>query len=211
MQILWHGLSSFEIKAKTPNGDITIVTDPYQNTTGLRFPRTLSAELLLRTHDADDANNVGAITGEPYLIDLAGEFEVKNIFVFGVSAPLKSKEQNLIFVIEAEGMRIAHLGALDRALTDEELQRMNNVDILMVPVGGGRVMDAKVASEVISQVEPRVVIPMTHGLPTMKEKLASVDDFCKSLGACRREDLGKYKVKRKDLPEEDMLIVTLNK
>ena len=211
MQIIWHGLSSFEVKAKTTNGDITIVTDPYQNTTGLRFPKAISAELAISSHDGEDANNYGVVSGEPYVVDLPGEFEVKNIFVFGVDAPLKAGGKNFVSVIEAERMRIAHLGALDRALSDEELQRMNNIDILMVPVGGGRVMDAKVASEVISQVEPRVVIPMTHALPAMKEKLATVESFCKELGACRREEVSKYKVSRKDLPEEDMLIVTLTK
>ncbi len=211
MQIIWHGLSSFEIKIKTTGGDITLVTDPYQNSTGLRFPRTLSAEIALSSHEGDDAGNTGVLAGEPYVIDLPGEFEVKDIFVYGVAAPRKDKTKNRLYIIEAEGMRIAHLGALDRALTDEELQRMENVDILMVPVGGGRVMDAKVASEVISQVEPRVVIPMTYALPAMKETLAGVDMFCKELGACRREDMNKYKIARKDLPEEDMLIVTLNK
>lgn len=211
MQIIWHGLSSFEIKAKTTSDEIIIVTDPFQNTTGLRFPRTVAAELAISSHEGEDANNIGALTGEPYLINLPGEYEVKNIFVFGVSAALKAGGTNFISVIEAEGMRIAHLGALDRILSDGELQRMNNVDILMVPVGGGRVMDAKLASQVISQVEPRVVIPMTHALPAMKEKLATVDTFCKELGACRREEVNKYKVARKDLPDEDMLIVTLNK
>ncbi len=211
MQIIWHGLSSFEIRAKTSSDEITIVTDPYQNTTGLRFPRTIAAELAVSSHEGDNANNVAALTGEPYLIDLPGEYEVKNIFVFGVKANLKAGGKNFVSVIEAEGMRIAHLGALDRALTDEELQKMNNVDILMLPVGGGRVMDAKVASEVISQVEPRVVIPMTYALPAMKEDLATVDSFCKELGSCRREEMNKYKVARKDLPDEDMLIVTLTK
>lgn len=216
MDITWHGLSCFEIKASTPNGDVRIVTDPYQNSTGLRFPRTLQSELLLRSHDEDDANNTESVTGDPYLIDMPGEFEVKNIFVFALSAPLKrevkkSQVANSMFRIEAEGMHIAHLGALDRPLTDKELQQLENIDILMIPVGGERVMGPKVAAEVISQIEPRVVIPMTHKIGAVKENLGTVEDFCKEFGACRREDLNKYKVKRKDLPEEDMLIVTLNK
>jgi L-ascorbate metabolism protein UlaG (beta-lactamase superfamily) len=216
MQITWNGFSSFEIKSKTTQGPVSIVTDPYQNSTGLRFPRTLEAELLLQSHDEDDANNLSAVEGDPYLIDLPGEFEVRNIFVFGIAANLKREEKgkrvrNLIFRIESDGMHIAHLGALDRSLTDEELQQLENIDILMVPVGGGRVMDVKTATEVISQIEPRVVIPMTHGLPSIKEELVGVEEFCKAMGSCRREDLKKYSVKRKDLPEDDMLIVTLER
>jgi len=159
---------------------------------------------------------VSAIGGDPYVIDMAGEFEIKNIFVFGINAPLKREEkgksvESLIFCIEAEEMRLAHLGALDRALTDEELQQLERIDVLMIPVGGGRVMSPKVAAEVISQVEPRVVIPMSYAVPSLKETLLSVDEFCKEFGACRREDSNKYKVARKDLPEEDMLIMTLTK
>ena len=216
MQISWNGLSSFEIVTKTPNGDVHIVTDPYQNTTGLRFPRTLQAELVLVSHGEEDANNIEAVMGEPYVIDLSGEFEVKSIFVFGISAPLKREVKgipipNLLFRIEAEGMRLAHLGALDRILTDDELRRLEHVDVLMIPVGGGRVMDPEIASEVISQIEPRVIIPMTHALPLMKENFGTVDAFCNALGSCRREDINKYKFTRKELPEEDMLIVSLTR
>lgn len=216
MNITWNGFSSFEIETKTGASEVKIVTDPYQNSTGLRFPRTLSAEILLQTHDDEDANNVEAVLGNPYLIDLPGEFEVKNIFVFGIQAPLKReikgrRGKNLIFRIEAEGMRLAHLGALDRALTDEELQQLSNVDVLMVPVGGGRVMSASTAAEVISQIEPRVVIPMTHAIAGVAQTLSSVDEFCQSFGACRREELNKYKFTQKDLPEEEMVIVTLTR
>jgi L-ascorbate metabolism protein UlaG (beta-lactamase superfamily) len=216
MEITWNGLSSFEIKAARSSGDVRIVTDPYQNTTGLRFPRSLQAEMVLTSHDADDANNINAVAGEPYLIDMPGEYEVKDVFVFAIDAPLKREEKkkrvdNLIFRMEAEGMHVAHLGALDRALTDNELQQLNNIDILMIPVGGERVMTPKIAAEVISQVEPRIIIPMTHGLPSLKEKLGTVDVFCKEFGTCRREDLSKFKIKKKDLPDEDMLIVTLSK
>ncbi|NQV90098.1 MBL fold metallo-hydrolase [Candidatus Uhrbacteria bacterium] len=216
MQITWNGFSSFEIITKTASSDVSLVTDPYQNSTGLRFPRTLTAQLLLSSHNEEDANNFEAVMGEPYLINLPGEFEVKSVFVFGISAPLKREEaglpvRNLIFRIETEGMKLAHLGALDRVLTDQELQKLENIDILMVPVGGGRVMDPKIAAEVISQIEPRVVIPMTHALASVKESLGSVDDFCKTLGACRREDMSKYKITRKDLPEDDMVIVALTK
>jgi hypothetical protein len=216
MQIKWNGFSSFEISCKTPNGTVELVTDPYQNTTGLRFPRTLEAQLLLTSHDEEDANNLAAVTGEPYLIDLPGEFEVKGVFVYGINAPLKREEKgkavkNLIFRIEAEDMQIAHLGALDRPLTDEELQKLNNVDILMIPVGGGRVMDAKTAAQVISQVEPRIIIPMTHDLPSVKEDLAGVETFCKEMGACRKEEANKFKISRKKLPQEDMLIMTLSR
>ena len=216
MQILWHGLSCFEITTSTVDGEVTVVTDPYGNETGLRFPRTLEANVILVSHDEEDANNLSAVSGSPKVIDMPGEFEVRNVFLFGVDAPLKREVKgkrisNCMFRIETEGMHVAHLGALDRALTDVELQELENIDILMIPVGGGKVLSPKLAAEVIAQIEPRVVIPMTYNLPNLKEELATVDQFCKELGACKREDMNKYKVSRKDLPEDDMLIVTLNR
>lgn len=216
MQITWHGLSCFEITTNTPDGEVTVVTDPYGNETGLRFPRTIEANIVLVSHDETDANNLEAVAGNPKVIDMPGEFEVRSVFLFGVLAPLKREEKgvcvkNCLFRIESEGMHIAHLGAIDRSLTDVELQSLENIDILMIPVGGGRVLSPKLAAEVIAQIEPRVVIPMTHDLPNLKEKLESIDVFCKELGACRREEMNKYKVSRKDLPEEDMIIVTLSR
>ncbi len=188
-----------------------LITDPYDNQTGLRFPRTLEGHLVLVSHDESDANNISAVTGHPSVINMPGEFEIRGVFVFGISTPLKRGKDHIIFRIEIEGMNIAHLGALDRDLTDEELKRLSNIDILMIPVGGAGVLLPSHAAEVISQIEPRVVIPMTHHLPNLKTKYETVDAFCKELGSCRREEMNKYKVTRKDLAEEDMLIVTLSR
>jgi L-ascorbate metabolism protein UlaG (beta-lactamase superfamily) len=215
MQISWNGLSCFELKAKTAVGEATLVLDPYENSTGLRFPRSLEADMVAVSHDQPHANNVAGVQGNPFVISTPGEYEVKGIFVYGIKANRKQGEKkdkhNMIFRIEAEQMSLAHLGALDRELTNAELEQLENVDILIIPVGGGRVMDPKTASTVISQVEPRVVIPMNHAIPNVKEKAGTIEDFCKELGTCRREDASKLKIAKKDLPEEDMLMVTLSR
>ncbi|MBI4713781.1 MBL fold metallo-hydrolase [Candidatus Uhrbacteria bacterium] len=217
MQISWLGLSSFEITTKTTNGEVVLVTDPYDNQTGLRFPRTIEGNVVMITHDEMDANNIEAVTGSPYIIRTPGEFEVRGVFVFGIPAPLKREQkkgisiENILYRIESEGIHLAHLGAIDRELTDEELKRLQNIDILMVPVGGGGVLSPSDAAEVIRQIEPRVIIPMTHSIPNLKAKYESVDAFCKAMGTCRREHMNKFKITRKDLPEEDMLIVTLER
>lgn len=216
MFITWHGLSCFEITAKTSKGEVTILIDPYDNETGLRFPRTLEAPLVLSSHDEKDANNISAVGGHPFIVNGPGEFEVKDVFVYSISARTKGDEktngmENLLFRIEAEDMRLAHLGAIDRPLTDDELSQLENIDILMLPVGGGRVLSPKTAAEVLGEIEPRIVIPMTHAIENIKEKLAVVEDFCKALGACKSERMQKYKITRKDLPEEDMMMVILDR
>jgi L-ascorbate metabolism protein UlaG (beta-lactamase superfamily) len=211
MQLSWLGLSSFEITTKNADGEVVVVTDPYDNQTGLRFPRTLEGHLVLVSHNEPDANNVSAIAGNPQVVNIPGEFEVRGVFVFGMNTPLKREVPNVVYRLEIEGMHFVHLGALDRELTDEELKRLGNIDILMIPVGGAGVLTPSLASDVIAQIEPRVVIPMTHQLPNLKTKYETVDAFCKQMGACRREEMNKYKVSRKDLPEEDMLIINLTR
>lgn len=214
MNIIWHGLSCFSIDSKKLQNNFTLVIDPYENSTGLKLPRALTAHMTAVSHNEADANNVKAVQGDPFVISMAGEYEVGGVFVYAINADRKAEgkgRRNLLFIVEAEDMRVAHLGALDRALTDKELEGLQNVDILMLPVGGKDVMTPKVASEVIGQVEPRVVIPMNHAVPGLKEKSGTADTFCKELGVCRREDANKYKVARKDLPEEDMLVMVLSK
>ncbi len=209
MQISWNGLACFEITTKTSDGEVVIVTDPYDAATGLK-QRALEAQIVTISHKGNDADNVSAVTGSPFRVDLPGEFEVKGVFVYAVSAP-NAKGDNRICRIESEDMSVAHLGALDRMLTDEEIESLKDVDILMIPVGGGRVLDGKKAAEIIAAVEPRVVIPMTYEVDGLKEELQPVSEFVKAMGGARKEEMNKYKVARKDLPEEDMIIVVLTR
>lgn len=219
MQISWHGFSCFELQIKTLQGEVQVLIDPYQNTTGLKLSRTLEADILLVSHPGEDANNTSAVSGDPFLISCPGEYEVKGVFAFVIPTRIdllddKKKShsvENLITRFEVGGLRIGHLGALNRVLTEEELDRLSHIDILMVPVGGGRVLSPKMAVEVVGQIEPRVVIPMTHALEGINEPLESVEAFCKQLGSSRREDMNKYKVVKKDLPSEDILIVNLSR
>jgi L-ascorbate metabolism protein UlaG (beta-lactamase superfamily) len=88
---------------------------------------------------------------------------------------------------------------------------LDGVDVLLLPVGGGEVMDAKAANEAISEIEPRVVVPLYYDIPGIKAKLASVNVFCKELGVCTREDVNKLKLTKKDLPAEDMLVMVLER
>lgn len=215
MNITWHGLSCVEIGVKTPHGDVTVVVDPYESSVGLR-QRALSAQLLLVTHEGEDASATSSVEGKPFTVRIPGEFEAKDVFVYGMAAPAKkegkdSAEDNLIFRIEAEEMHVAHLGALNRTLTAAELEHLSDVDILLVPVGGGRVLSPKLAAEVVNQIEPRIVIPITFLADGLKESLQPVQAFFKELGVAKPEETAKFKIAKKDLPQEDMKVVLLSR
>lgn len=214
MQITWNGLGSFTIVSKPLQGDVTVVTDPYDNKTGLRFPRTLSAAIVLNSHKGDEAGNTSAVSGEqkkkPFVIDHAGEYEVKGVFIKGVQANRKDGTEHTLYRIVTEGVQIGFLGALDRKLKDNELKALGNIDVLVVPVGGEDVLSAEDANEVVAQVEPRMVIPSHFDVKGLKKKRDDAEKFCKEL-ACPTEEMNKLKVTKGSLPQEDMNIAVLSK
>lgn len=195
----------------TVNGEATLVVDPYSPETGLKLSRALTGDVVAVSHNTADANNsqaVGATShGAPFVIDMAGEYEAKGIFVHAVGVEVDER----ILVVETEGINVAHLGALKRELRDSELDVLSDVDILLVPVGGGRYLSPKTAVEVIAKIEPRIVVPYAYAVDGLKEKLESLEAFCKAMGVCKREDVSKLKVSRKNLPEEEMMIYVLER
>ena len=177
------------------------------------------------THSHYDHNNVKEVGGSPFLAQGPGEYERKDIFIRGIPSFHDEKPasagatagkdgeergQNTIYTIEAEEMRLCHLGDLgQKELTPEQLEQIGDIDILMAPVGGTYTIDAKGAAKIISQIEPRLVIPMHYHLPKLKVKIDGLDLFLKEMGQKSAESLPKLLVKRKDLTVEETKIVVL--
>jgi len=102
-------------------------------------------------------------------------------------------------------MKICHLSDIgQRELTSEQIEQIGDVDILMIPVGGVYTLDAKQASSIISQIEPKMVIPMHYQVPKLNLKLNSLDQFLKEIGSPNIEPQRKFKVKMSDIPKEIM-------
>ncbi len=214
MQISWNGLGSFVITGKPIAGEVSLVTDPYQNETGLRFPRTLSASLVIQSHESEISNNLGAIASpedkKTFVVHHAGEYEVSGVFVTGVNTPLKDGTTHTIYRIELEDISVGFLGALDRELTDKEMEYLGAIDVLIVPACGGTVLSAKVAATVVGQIEPRLVIPSHIQVDGLKLKFDSEDAFVKELGATK-EEMNKLKITKGALPQEDMGVIVLSR
>ncbi len=215
MQIIWKGQSCFQITSARNKGEQTsVLIDPFSEETGLRVPK-FSADILLITHDHHDHNNVKAVEGKPFLIRGPGEYEIKNVFIQGIPAWHDDKEgkergDNTIYIIEAEDLRLCHLGDLgQKELTDEQLEAIGDVDILMVPVGGVYTISAKEALKIMSQVEPKITIPIHYQIPKLKTKLDGLDKFLKALGIKSIDSQDKLSIKKKDIPQEEAKIVVL--
>lgn len=175
-----------------------------------------NADLVLVSHGHEDHNNTEGLKGKPFIIDNPGEYEKNGVFVQGIDSfhdnvEGKERGKNTIFVIEVEEMRFCHLGDFgQKQLTDEQLDKIGHVDILMIPVGGTFTIDAHDAAKVIGQIEPKIVIPMHYALPKLKVEIDGVDAFLKAMGKKETVAQDKLTMKASLLPKEsDMEIVVL--
>ena len=220
MQIIWHGQSCFQIVARLEkNNQVSIVIDPFDETLGLRVP-SLSADILLISHSHPDHNNVKAVSGptsasSPFSIFGPGEYEVKEVYIRGISSWHDEKQgsqrgENTIYTIEAEDLKLCHLGDLgQKELTADQLEKIGEVDILMIPVGGVYTISSKEAPGIMAQIEPKIIIPMHYQIPKLKVKLDGLDKFLKTMGIKSVESLPKLSIKKKDLSEEEIKIIVL--
>lgn len=210
MVITWYGQSCFKIQS----GEVILFTDPFNKEIGLTPPRS-QADVVTISHNHYDHNNREALNGDPLIVDGPGEYEAKGVEVRGVFSfhddkEGKEKGVNTIYVIEMEGIKIAHLGDLGQnKLTAEQIEKIDGADILMVPVGGTATIDGETAVEVINQIEPRIVIPMHYKIPGLNIKIDGVDVFLKEMGLPKKEAIDKLTIKKKDLPEGDMEVVVM--
>lgn len=210
MVITWYGQSCFKIQS----GETVLFTDPFCKEIGLTPPRG-AANVVTISHQHKDHNNYDALTGEPLVIKGPGEYETKGISIKGILSFHDNKEgkergTNTIYVIEVEGIKICHLGDLgEEKLNDEQVEEINGVDILMIPVGGTVTINGEDAVEIINQIEPRLVIPMHYKIPGLATKLDGVDVFLKEMGISKKDAVDKLTLKKKDLPQEDMEVVVM--
>lgn len=215
MDIYYIGHSSFRIVTK----DVTLVTDPFDTKmVGLKFP-TLSADITTISHQHADHNFLKALDNPGKVIDGPGEYEVKRVSIFGLPSYHDDKKgaergKNTMYVIEAEELKVVHLGDLGHKLSDSDIDAMGEVDVLMVPVGGKYTIDYKMAADVVRSIEPKIILPMhyqTEGLAkeTFAE-LETVDQFVTELGI-KKEEQKKLVIKKATLNPEEQTIILLER
>ncbi len=215
MEITWLGQSCFKIQDK----NVTLITDPYSSQLGLKPLSRLKADIVTVSHEHRDHNNVAAISGiekqSPFIVSSPGEYEIKNVFIYGISS-FHDKNQgaergrNVIYLIKMNEITIAHLGDLGHILSDEQLEKIEKVDILLIPVGGASVINAKEAKQIIGQIEPKIIIPMHYKIPELKNELNEIDKFYSEMGIKKMEPINKLKISKKDLiSQTEMKIIEM--
>jgi L-ascorbate metabolism protein UlaG (beta-lactamase superfamily) len=212
MIIQYYGHSCLKITTK-PAGrgqeEVNIFIDPFDKSIGLRPPQG-QADLALVTHDHPDHNNVAALKGDPYVIDIPGEYSIKGVNVIGINTDHgENRGGNTIFIIETEDMRVCHMGDLGSDLTEKQLEEIDGVNILMIPIGGKYTIDAKKSIEIIKKIEPNVIIPIHYKMNGSTLDIADEKEFCANIGNCSKEKTSKLNIKKKDLEEKSMEVVVM--
>lgn len=208
MDIVWHGHACFRLRGR----EASIVTDPYDRSTGYP-PLKLAADVVTISNLTPQHANVAVVSaaGERLRqVDGPGEYEVAGSLIEGVVTyrdKQKGKERgkNTAYIIHLDDLSVCHLGALAHTLNSAQIESLKDADVLLVPVGGGDALDAAAAAEVVSQLEPRIVIPMYYGTPG--SQLDTVDRFCAEMAVTEIVPQARLSITKSSLPEETRLVV----
>ncbi|HEV3309896.1 MAG TPA: MBL fold metallo-hydrolase [Chloroflexota bacterium] len=192
MEITYVGHSCFRIRGR----DATIITDPFSPKFGYTMGRPPAGIVTISQDDGPDRDDhafAEGVAGEPQVINGPGEYEISNVLIYGVRTHSNGNgtagngaqlRLNTVYVIDVDEMRVCHLGELAKPLSAEQVEGIGSINVLMVPVGGGETIGPNQAAQVVSQLEPNIVIPMHYRIEgTRSERLEPVDRFMREMGA----------------------------
>lgn len=228
MHCSWFGLSAFKIETKSA----VLVLDPYGPTVAPRPLRAKGDIVTVSNQDSPVHGHAEGILGAPFIIDHPGEFEVKDVFIQGISTGRGEEgslavvdgpkrrggerghseggtREPILFTFDSEDLRLAHLGDLRTVPSNSVLEKIAGVDMLFLPVGGGDTLDPEAAMRVVNAIEPRVVVPMHFRQEGWKitEKLLPVSAFLREIGASKIDPVERFSVKKRDLSGEETTVV----
>ena len=211
MEITWHGHSCFRINERSM---AAVVTDPYDPEVVGYDPGKLRAEVVTVSCNKPAHDYVKGIRGKAFEITGPGEYEIGGVFITGVVINGKSNrkatddERNTIYVIDYNGLKVVHLGELNSVPSQTEVEGLGEVNVALVPIGGKTSLNAAKAAEVISLLDPSIVIPMHYGTKQSLMKLDPLSKFLKEMGLTAVETEESIKLSSTNvLPEETRVMI----
>jgi L-ascorbate metabolism protein UlaG (beta-lactamase superfamily) len=205
MDIYWLGHGCFRLRGR----DATVVTDPAPPTTGYRISR-VAADVVTQSSDSAESSYRQALTGEPKFISGPGEYEIAGVLITGIRTahdPQSSDRRNVAYVLDLDDVRICHLGSITHPPSTEDVEILGGADVLIVPVGGGKVFDAQSAAETVSMLEPKIVIPMQFKTESSTGDLQPLDRFLKEMGAESKTPESRLTLTKSNVPSATSVVV----
>ncbi len=210
MDITWLGHACFRLRGR----DVSILTDPYEGSDWGYAPLQTSANVVTVSNEHPHHAGVASIEGNPRVLRGPGEYEIGGALIWGIRTARPPTEargaKNTAFVIQLEDLTVCHLGDLASApLTAEELARIKDSDVLLVPVGGHCTINAAQAAGVVAQIEPKVIVPMHFATDATQGhlQLDGIERFCRELGASEVSPRARLSVSATSLPSEPTVVL----
>jgi len=182
MIITWHGKTSFTLK----NDESIIEIDSSTKD---------SDSVLVFTSKQENSSSI---------FDWPGEYEAGGVGFTGVAYKKGDDTEGIIYNFDVNHIRVCHLAYISDELSEEELEQIGSVDILLLPIGEDGTVNAKKAVKVVEQIEPRIIIPMLFSEINLTE-------FKKEMGIVELEAIEKLDIKRSSLPSDEMKCILLQK
>ncbi len=207
MEITWYGHSCFRLSER---GMATVVTDPFDAEAIGYQPLKLRANIVTVSHDSPGHNYIDAVPNHEFALIGPGEYEIGGVFIIGAAmydAKAEEPRLNIVYVMEFGGVTVAHLGDLHHIPKQSTVDALGNIDVALVPVGGGAGLHASQAAEVISLLEPSVVVPMHYKTEYTHLDLDSVDRFLKEMGVSNPLEDEALRINSSSLSEHTQVVV----
>ncbi len=205
MELTWYGLSCFRLSERNQD---TIVTDPYNNgLVGLPALK-LKADIVTISHQAEGHNNLRAVSGYKHALTGPGEYEIGGIFITGISTTLTpDSRRNVLYLFDYGDLTVAHLGDIARVPSQAQIEALGQVNVLLLPVGSGNSLNAVQAAELVSLLEPNIVVPMHYQVPGLQLDLEGPERFLKEMGLSHVNEESSLKISASNLPEETRIVL----
>ncbi len=213
MEITWYGLGAFRF---TERGFPAVMAEPWEEEeVGRPLPK-VRAEIVTTSRILDEPRHKRwkGLRGSPITLASPGEYEIGGLFITGVAAFADRKQgkergQTVLYAFDYGPITVAHLGKLGHVPSQSTLEKLGNVNVLLLPVGLPDALSPAMAAEVVNMVEPNIVIPMqyaTQPFPFRAER-ATLRPFLKEMGVQGLEARPSFKFSARDLPEETQIVI----
>lgn len=210
MEIIWYGHSCFKLSERNL---ASVITDPYDTQATGHAMLNVTGDIVTISHNQPGHNHIVAVKGDPFVISGPGEYEIGGVFITALqtnahNTSFEPDERNTMYVYDFDGIKVAHLGGINRVPNQSEVEDVGNVHILMVPIGGNSTLNAVQAAEIVNLIEPTIVIPMHYMTESSIIKLDPLNKFLKEMGLSNVEPLNSFKfTSPRNLPEETQVVV----
>ncbi|HYY88195.1 MAG TPA: MBL fold metallo-hydrolase [Chloroflexota bacterium] len=212
MDITWLGHACFRLRGR----DVTILTDPYEGDDWGYPPLAATADVVTISNEHPHHAGLSGVSGTPRVLRGPGEYEIGGALIWGVRTPRRTSQdgltatRNTAYVIQLEELTICHLGDLaEGSLSAEQLTRLKDSAVLLVPIGGHCTINAAQAAQVIAQIEPKLIVPMHYATDETRGRveLDDISRFCREMGASDAAPRPRLSVTATSLPNEPTVVL----